>query len=49
MWQVKLLQITKRNVNDEQSFYEVDVQHEAKLKIISADKTYINCKLIETA
>lgn len=37
------------NVNDEQSFYEVDVQHGAKLKIISADKTYINCKLIETA
>lgn len=37
------------NVNDEQGFYEVDVMHSSKLKIISADKTYINCKLIETA
>ncbi len=37
------------NVNDEQNFYEVDIQHGAKLKIISVDATYINCKLIETA
>ena len=36
------------NVNYEQHFYEVDVQRGAKLKIISADKTYINCKLIAT-
>lgn len=37
------------NVNDEQGFYEVDVMHSAKLKIISMDKTYINCRLLETA
>lgn len=34
------------NVNDEQFYYEVDLQHGAKLKIVSADKKYINCKLI---
>lgn len=37
------------NVNDEQGYYEVDIQHGAKLKIISIDKNYINCKLLETA
>lgn len=37
------------NVNDEQCYYEVDIQHGAKLKIISIDHKYINCKLIETA
>jgi hypothetical protein len=37
------------NVNVEQDIYEVDIQHGAKLKIISIDKEYINCKLIETA
>lgn len=37
------------NVNDELNYYEVDVQHDAKLKIISIDKIYINCMLIETA
>lgn len=37
------------NVNYEPNFYEVDVQHGAKLKIISIDKTYINCRLMETA
>ena len=37
------------NVNDEQRYYEVDVQHDAHLKIISIDKEYINCKLIRTA
>ena len=37
------------NVNDEQGFYEVDIQHEAHLKIISIDKEYINCKLLHTA
>lgn len=36
------------NVNDEQYFYEVDVMHGSELKIISADKNYINCKLINT-
>ena len=36
------------NVNDEQDYYEVDIQHGAKLKIITIDKEYINCKLIET-
>lgn len=37
------------NVNDELNYYEVDIQHDAKLKIISIDETYINCRLIETA
>lgn len=37
------------NVNNEQNFYEVDIMHGSKLKIISADNTYINCKLLETA
>ncbi|SDB68355.1 ADP-ribosyltransferase [Butyrivibrio sp. INlla16] len=36
------------NVNNEQDYYEVDIQHGAKLKIITIDKEYINCKLIET-
>lgn len=36
------------NVNDEQDYYEVDLQHGAKLKILSKDNKYINCKLIET-
>lgn len=34
------------NVNDEQFYYEVDLQHGAKLKIVSIDDEYINCKLI---
>lgn len=34
------------NVNEEQFYYEVDLQHGAKLKIVSVDKEYINCKLI---
>lgn len=37
------------NVNEEQSFYEVDIMHGSKLKIISIDKEYINCKLLATA
>ena len=37
------------NVNDEQGFYEVDVMHSSKLKVISIDKEYINCKLLATA
>ena len=37
------------NVNDEQGYYEVDVMHSSKLKIISIDDTYINCELLETA
>lgn len=41
--------IYQGNVNYEPNFYEVDVMHGAKLKIISIDKTYINCKLLETA
>lgn len=37
------------NVNDEEErYYEVDVQYGAKLKIVSMDKTYINCVLIST-
>lgn len=34
------------NVNDEQFYYEVDLQHGARLKILSIDDEYINCKLI---
>ena len=41
--------IYQGNVNDEQGFYEVDVMHSAKLKIITIDKEYINCELIATA
>lgn len=37
------------NVNEEQGFYEVDVMHGSKLKIISIDDEYINCKLLATA
>lgn len=37
------------NVNYEQGYYEVDVQHDAHLKIISIDKEYINCLLLKTA
>ena len=37
------------NVNDEQGFYEVDIMHSSKLKIISMDHEYINCKLLTTA
>ena len=37
------------NVNAEQDSYEVDVMHSSKLKIISIDNEYINCKLIATA
>ena len=36
------------NVNYEQENYEVDIQRGAKLNIISADNTYINCLLLET-
>lgn len=35
-------------VNDEQEFYEVVVQHGARLKIVSMDDTYINCKILGT-
>lgn len=35
------------NVNDEQFYYEVDIQHGTKLKIISMDKRYINCKIVK--
>lgn len=34
------------NVNDEQFYYEVDLQYGSKLKIVSIDKDYVNCKLI---
>lgn len=37
------------NVNDEQDSYEVDVMHGSKLKIVSIDKVYINCRLLSTA
>lgn len=36
------------NVNFEQHYYEVDIQHGAKLQVISADKEYINCLLLST-
>lgn len=34
------------NVNDEQFYYEVDIQHGSKLKIASMDDKYINCILL---
>ena len=34
------------NVNDEQKFYEVDIQHGTKLKIVSIDRQYINCYVV---
>ena len=34
------------NVNDEQHFYEVVIQHGAKLRIIDMDSIYINCRLL---
>ena len=37
------------NINDESDFFEVTIQHNAKLKIISIDNEYINCRLLETA
>ena len=40
--------IYQGNINNEQNTYEVDIQYGAKLKIVSADNKYINCKLIET-
>lgn len=33
-------------VNDEQFYYEVDIQHKVKLKILSIDDTYINCIIV---
>lgn len=37
------------NVNDEEErWYEVAIQHGAKLKILSIDNTYINCRLLES-
>lgn len=35
------------NVNEEQEYYEVDVQCGTKINIISIDNEYINCKIIE--
>lgn len=37
------------NINHEQLYYEVDIMHDARLKIISIDNEYINCLLLETA
>lgn len=34
------------NVNYEQKFYEVDIQRGAKLRVVSMDETYINCKIV---
>ena len=34
------------NVNEEQFYYEVDLQHGAELKVVSMDEKYINCRLI---
>ena len=42
------LRIYMGNVNEEQGFYEVDVMHGSKLKIISIDDEYINCQLLAT-
>jgi len=35
------------NVNNEQNSYEVVLQHGSKLKIISIDDRYINCRLLD--
>lgn len=35
------------NLNDKQYYYEVDIQHGARMKIISADDKYINCQIIQ--
>ena len=37
------------NVNDEQHYYEVDIQVGGKLEIVSADDEYINCRLLGTS
>lgn len=37
------------NINGHRDLYEVDIQHGARLKIISIDNTYINCRLIGTS
>lgn len=37
------------NVNYEPNFYEVDIQKDASLKIVSIGKDYINCRLLKTA
>lgn len=34
------------NVNYEQKYYEVDLQRGSKLKIVSIDNKYINCRLL---
>ena len=34
---------------EEKTYYEVTVQYDAELKIISIDKEYINCLLLKTA
>ena len=36
------------NVNEEQDFYEVDIQHGGRLEITSMDHEYINCLLLGT-
>ncbi len=36
------------NANEEPGYYEVDIMHGAKLKIVSADSKYINCVLLGT-
>lgn len=36
------------NVNEEQGYFEVDIMHGARLKIVSADDTYISCILLGT-
>lgn len=35
------------NVNDEQFYYEVDLQYGTNLKIVSIDDEYINCKFVK--
>lgn len=41
--------IYQGNVNEEQFFYEVDVMHGTKLKVISIDSAYINGRVLQTA
>ena len=35
------------NVNDEQWYYEVTIQRETPLRVISVDKEYINCEVVQ--
>lgn len=44
-----LLLHSGETVNDEQGYFEVDIQHNVHLKIISEDADYVNIELLATA